>query len=91
VSGQCHTPATLPPGKTDLVTIVQKTDCTPGLVWMGAKNPVPTAIPFLDHQPVASPLPTTLSQPMLKNVRWRNVTYFTFILGFKLIQTLKEK
>ena len=74
----------------DLVSIVQETDCIPGLVWMGAENPVPTEILFLDCQPITSPLPTTLSQPTLGNVQWKSVTYFTFILGFKLIQTLKE-
>jgi hypothetical protein len=79
------TPQSLYPWLRDLVAIAQETDCTPGLVCMGAENPVPTEILFLDRQPVASPLPTTPSQPTLKNEQWKNVTYFTFILGFKLI------
>ena len=38
------------PWISDLVSILVETDCTPGLVWMGVENPVPTEIPFLDRQ-----------------------------------------
>ena len=59
------TPQALYPWVRGLVSIVQETDCTPGLVRMGVENPVPTEIPFLDRKPVASPYQLQYPSPRL--------------------------
>ena len=43
VGGQCHCPATLPPGR-DPVPVVQEAEWAPGPVWTGAENLAPTGI-----------------------------------------------
>jgi hypothetical protein len=62
------------PWVRDQVSILQGTDCTPRLVWMVVEYPVPTEVLFLDRYPVASHLPTILSQPTFSNAK-RNFFY----------------
>ena len=63
VGGQCHTPATLPPVKDPVLTVLEAGGA-PGPVWTGAENLASTRIQSPDH-PARSESLYQLSYPGL--------------------------